>query len=105
MYKDTESLLAKGNAAVIIIYEEKSFSLSFHPNFLSNIYGTNFQRLFLYVSELITETEREPLVNRENKLVRTFLKGILKQKTTALPTNHRKLLQLILKIPTIHMDI
>lgn len=59
----------------------------------------------MYGSELLTGQERKPLEDVYDELLRTFLKGILKLKSINLATKHKKRLSVLLRIPTLSMEV
>lgn len=81
-----------------MLVTEKLFSLSLYRKDLTNIYGTHVGSLVLYGSELQTLQERQSLKEVDDELVRTFLKGLLKFKSTTLSTKRKTRLLLILRI-------
>lgn len=103
--KRPKSLLEKGKLAVFKMSQEKWFSICLPPKHLPNIYDTYVRSLVLYGSELLNRQERRPLEAFEDELVRTYLKGFLKLKSTNIAKKHTKRLMLILRIPTTGMDM
>lgn len=84
---------------------EKWFSLVLHPKYLANIYNTYIRSLVLYGSKLLTTQERKPLEGVDDELIRTYLKGLLKLRSTNISKKHTKRLMLILRIPTLSMAV
>lgn len=78
--------------------------LSLAPKFLSNLYDTHFRSLTLY-GIVLTNKEHQPLLQIDELLVKSFLKGLLKLKSKSIPVKHCKRILLILRIPTSEMKI
>lgn len=103
--KDPATLLARGRGIVMMISKEKWFSLSLHPKHVVNIYETYVRSILMYVSELLTEQERQPLEEVDTGLIKLFIKCLLKLNSTAIATKHMKLIMVILRIPTLSMEV
>lgn len=103
--KPTTDLLNKGRGTILMISKERWFSLKLKPRHIANIYNTYVRSILLYGSELLTHEEREPLLKVDDELIRIFLKGLLKLNSTSMATKHTKRLHLILRLPTMSMEV
>lgn len=81
--KNTKELLTKGKAAIFLMTSEKWFSLSIPPRHMANMFATHVLSIVTYGSELLSKQERNAVVECDDELLaRTFLKCILKLKST-----------------------
>lgn len=103
MCKDVLELKAKGMKAVYTLKSQKWFSLGLNPKFIATIYDTYVRSIVVYGSELLSSEERRSLLELDELLIRTYLKGLLKLKSTDLAYKHEKRLQLVLRLPSMGM--
>lgn len=69
------------------------------------MFDTYVRSILVYWSELLTVEEPQPLEEIDDMLLRTFLKELLKIKSVALSTKHKKRLRLILHLPSLGMEV
>lgn len=96
MCKDVSELKTRGMSTVHTLTSQKWLYFCLNPKFIATLYDSYVRTIILYGSELLSSTERRPLLELDDLLIRTYLKRILKLKFTTLADKHKTRLQLVL---------
>lgn len=73
--------------------------------FIARLYETYMRSILVYGSESLTLDERKTLLELDDVLVWTYLKGLLKLRSIAIAGKHKHRLMLLLRLPTMEMEL